>query len=374
MKPSDFFIEIPDDNWNMHDEFNAKMADQLRTGKLSGHSDMDAGYALARLMKTEFTTYGTNQSDVKCTNDDSALAMRALKAVLRRLSVPFEPPFNDFEGWFGYWSAEGMTHSGSWALRRGYINELFTPVLTRLEELEDAGSGPAGFRGVDGEMKNIIFASTGYKPEIVLRDAINNTIEIVKYGETCLIYNRPLTDAGLTWADLVSWWRETQNLKSASDSIVGQDLFKRLLASVGKDSPPEEVLFRAYCEWYGGDENLMKPALLPQVYLYYDPLTHKERQLLEKPERLGRERMDFVLVFPGGIRIVLEVDGQQHYSENGEPSPALYSAMMAEDRELRLRGYEVFRFGGSELKRRDAPEMLRAFFTSLDGRYGNPGK
>jgi hypothetical protein len=43
--------------------------------------------------------------------------------------------------------------------------------------------------------------------------------------------------------------------------------------------------------------------------------------------------------------------------------------MMAEDRALRLRGYEVFRFGGSELMRDDAADMLRAFFASLEERY-----
>ncbi len=39
--------------------------------------------------------------------------------------------------------------------------------------------GPPGLQGVDGELKNLIFAARGPKPRIVLRDAINNVIEIV---------------------------------------------------------------------------------------------------------------------------------------------------------------------------------------------------
>ena len=59
--------------------------------------------------------------------------------------------------------------------------------------------------------------------------------------------------------------------------------------------------------------------------------------------------MDFLLLLPHGVRIVLEVDGKQHYAEGDTASPKLYSEMVSEDRRLRLRGYEVYRFGGYEL-------------------------
>jgi hypothetical protein len=44
--------------------------------------------------------------------------------------------------------------------------------------------------------------------------------------------------------------------------------------------------------------------------------------------------------------------------------------MMAEDRDLRLRGYEVYRFGGHDL--RDTPattRRLEEFFNQLTTRY-----
>ncbi|MFJ1958265.1 hypothetical protein ACIOGT_34375 [Streptomyces microflavus] len=371
MRPSDFFIQIPDANWTMRDELDSKLATQLRQGTLEDHTDLEAGHALARLVKAELTTYGTNQADAKLNDEESALALRTLKTVLRRLGVPFDPPFNDFEGWHGYWSAQGMTHGGSWAMRRGYINGLFTPVLARLEELEDEASDSTGFRGVDGEMKNIIFASSSYKPEIIFRDAISNTIEVVSNADTCLVYNRPLTTAGLTWGELVTWWQQDQHLDSMTDREVGQDLYRRLWASLG--SPPEQLLFRTYCEQYEGEDGGKVPVLLPQVYLHYDPLTRKQRRALNKPDRLNRERMDFLLMLPGGVRIVLEVDGVQHYSvgpdDDKRPSPRLYGEMMAEDRALRLRGYEVFRLGGYELMGDGATSMLRDFFAALDERF-----
>jgi hypothetical protein len=78
-----------------------------------------------------------------------------------------------------------------------------------------------------------------------------------------------------------------------------------------------------------------------------------------------RERMDFLLLLPRGVRIVLEVDGKQHYAEGDTASPKLYSDMVAEDRRLRLRGYEVYRFGGYELDAAGAADMLREFFSEL---------
>jgi very-short-patch-repair endonuclease len=80
---------------------------------------------------------------------------------------------------------------------------------------------------------------------------------------------------------------------------------------------------------------------------------------------LARERMDFLLLLPNAARIVLEVDGKQHYADDDKASPQLYSEMTAEDRRLRLRGYEVYRFGGFELSQSQAPATLRTFFDDL---------
>lgn len=255
----------------------------------------------------------------------------------------------------------------SWKNRRGYLSELFSPVLSRLGETEAAMLDAVAYRGVDGEMKNIIFGSTGAKPEIVLRDAINNVIEVVRYSEFSLIYNRPLTEAGLTWGELVSWWKAEKGLDEKTDQAVAEDLYERLFKSLG--SKVECVLFENYCARYRGDDGKRKPALLPQVYLHYDPLTVKERRAMGKPDRLGSERMDFLLLLPNNIRIVIEVDGKQHYAEGDVASPRLYSKMMAEDRALRLKGYDVYRFGGSEMGAAEAPVTLRKFFDDLEARY-----
>lgn len=79
-------------------------------------------------------------------------------------------------------------------------------------------------------------------------------------------------------------------------------------------------------------------------------------------------RMDFLMLPPETRRVVLEIDGIQHYTRDGGaiPDSAKNSATMAGDRDLKFRGYEVFRFGHDELHDRDgARPVLTDFFRTL---------
>ncbi|MFI6401476.1 hypothetical protein [Streptomyces sp. NPDC050548] len=371
MQPSDFF-ETEDnpfwdgaDPWNVQarisEVFNAELVNKLRQGPVDQVDDLEAAYALTQLASEELEAYGTDSSN-KLDDEQSSLLLRTLRVLLKRQDIEFSPPFRNFTGFRGYWSSQGMSGGGGWAARRGYVNELFTPILGKLEELEDERASVRSVRGVDGELKNLIFASTGYKPQIVVRDAINNIIEVTKYAEYCLFYDRPLSQAGLSWGALADWWRTKNDFADMGDSDVARDLWSRLSDSV-KDNPVERLLFRTYSERYSLGNARELPALIPQVYLHYDPLTKRQRD--GAPSVLARERMDFLLLLPNGVRVVLEVDGKQHYANGNEASPRLYSEMVAEDRRLRLRGYEVYRFGGYELNTEGAEDMLRKFFDDL---------
>jgi very-short-patch-repair endonuclease len=374
MNPSDFFIEEEDPEWElkgldpwsrMRTMLDTALIDQMRRSAQASVDDIDAGYGLAQLAHEELLECGT-QGNPRLSEEEITAVLRALRAVLGRLDVAFDPPFRDFKGFHGYWSKEGMGGGGGWAARRGYLNDLFSPVLSRLDELDDARATNTGVKGVDGQLKNLIFASTGPKPEVVLQDAVNNVIEVIRNAEYCLFYDRPLSAGGLTWGELVDWWRTTAQFGGEDDRAVARDLYLRLNESV-KDNPAEQLLFRTYCERYGDEQAALLPALLPQVYLHYDPLTRLQRA--GQPSVLMRERMDFLLLFPRRVRVVIEVDGKQHYAEGDVASPRLYAEMVAEDRRIRLRGYEVYRFGGYELMQSDAAEMLRSFFNDLLANY-----
>jgi very-short-patch-repair endonuclease len=231
--------------------------------------------------------------------------------------------------------------------------------------------GRLGTHGVDGELKNLIFAADGPKPRIVLRDAINNVIEIVEHAQHCLVYDQPLDESGLTWQKLTVWWAEQDSLPSGDERRHASALYGRLARSLASDA--ERMLFRTYCGLYAREGGFDLPALIPQVYLHYDPYTRQQLGNREGP--LERQRMDFLLLMSRRSRIVLEVDGRHHYAdETGRADPARYGRLVAEDRALHLAGYEVYRFGGHEFTSADASVTLVSFFEQLLSRHGHqPG-
>lgn len=244
--------------------------------------------------------------------------------------------------------------------------------------------------GVSGQIKNIIFAANGPKPEIILSDAMHNDIAIVENEEYCLVYDKPITSKGLLWRDLIVWWQDKN--PDINDKI-DKNLYKRLRLSLG--SKPEKFLFSTYYTEFGEILNEQLPALIPQVYFYYDPKTLKE---LEGKKRLPLpvQRMDFLILFSDKDRVIIEIDGKHHYSNKERvfikvdgsyrcvdkdiASPKNYATMMSEDRKLCLRGYEMYRFGGFEICTSDgngqiviketAKEDIKEFFSNLFNKHG----
>ncbi|WP_298800330.1 hypothetical protein [uncultured Pseudonocardia sp.] len=246
------------------------------------------------------------------------------------------------------------------------VVDLARKVVEEYGDIELAAMmGQFGANGVGGDLRNLIFAADGPKPRIVLRDAISNVIEVVENGEYCLVYDRALGANGLTWRELVTWWSEASSLVG-EERVRALSLYNRLLQSLGNDA--EKLIFRTYCERYGTN-GFDLPALIPQVYLHYDPYTR--RQLGNQPGALERQRMDFLLLFPQQVWVVIELDGIQHYADDADRAdPARYARMVREDRRLRLAGYEVYRFGGAELiDKRAGARMLNEFFDSLLERH-----
>ncbi len=237
--------------------------------------------------------------------------------------------------------------------------------------------------GVAGTMKNLIFASIGEKPQLVIRDAVNNDVEIVKHADKVLVFDRPLPSSGeLLWKDLRAWFAEVNGIESPE--LAKKQLFRRLNQSVlAARSAGEFALFKCYYERYGAALGDRLPVLIPQVYLHYDPYTRRQRG---DEQVLSRQRMDFLMLLEHGVRIVIEVDGRHHYAVKDNrgtdryiASAPRYAEMAAEDRRLRLAGYEVYRFGGHDFMDVDldgrmvgqaAQQSVVDFFDRLLARHG----
>ena len=77
------------------------------------------------------------------------------------------------------------------------------------------------------------------------------------------------------------------------------------------------------------------------------------------------------MLLPDGVRIIIEIDGKQHYSEGDKANPLKYAEMVESDRKLKLYGYEVFRFGGYEFLEDNHPkEKINNFLHLLFSKYG----
>ena len=211
-------------------------------------------------------------------------------------------------------------------------NEGYYKVITRVELPTE-------------QIKNIVFASNKTKPDIVVNNALENSIKIIDAGDA-LVYEDGIPENGLSWMDLVKWYKKFENEDT-------QDKLKdRLVASLS-DSPPEKLFFETYYEFVLQHSGNI-PALIPQVYLYYDPQTKKNRG--GKPV-FEHQRMDFMFIISREHRVVIEIDGIQHYAKDSYIDGThykcadvnRYSEMMKAHREMVLDGYDVYRFGGKEL-------------------------
>ena len=231
--------------------------------------------------------------------------------------------------------------------------------------------------GVHGQVKNIIFAAK-YKPEIVFDDALNNDIRITRNENQCLIYNRSIPSSGVMWNDLVEWYAAENNLTEGQNPEVAFitrlcDCLDTSFKASGAKAGPETWMLQAYYD-LKKELGIDLPALIPQVYLYYDPQTLKQRgyKLFE------HQKMDFLMILSHKDRIVIEIDGKQHYAEGTTASPKLYSEMVRAHREMSLLGYDVYRFGGYEFMGADADETaknkvldnIKQFFVRLFCKYG----
>lgn len=197
--------------------------------------------------------------------------------------------------------------------------------------------------GASGRPKNIVFASVKTKPDLYFVDAINNDIAISNTSDA-LIYDLPLSEGGLLWSNLAEWWKRKEGIGDASEAA--KSLYRRLQQAVkAASSAGEYAIFDSYYRTFRPLLRDALPALVPQVYLHYDPQTIKRRG---NSPVLFRQRMDFLLLLNRNVRVVIEVDGKQHYADGDIASPSKYGEMVKEDRRLRLAGYELYRFGASE--------------------------
>lgn len=138
MRIDDFFKDVPDPRnpWGtVQVELDSDLMLQLVKGTVSDGNSLETALSLIRLVRREYEAFGTDQSQVGISEDESREVLRALRVVLQRQGIEFKPPWRDFPSFHGYWVTEGGY--GSWQARREIIEKWFRPVQDILEEAEE---------------------------------------------------------------------------------------------------------------------------------------------------------------------------------------------------------------------------------------------
>lgn len=216
-------------------------------------------------------------------------------------------------------------------------------------------------------IKNIIFAANDTKPDIVIDNALENKMRIVSVGDA-LVYSEGIPMEGISWKTLVNWYEQ----------FTLDDPYEELVVKLdgALDSVPEKLFFKTYLEYIKANGAEL-PALIPQVYLYYDPKTKAARGGNSVFEH---QRMDFMMILSPEHRVVIEIDGIQHYASDRTidgthykcANVDKYAEMMKAHRDMVLNGYDVYRFGGKELyigNGRSEEEVKTTISTFFDGLF-----
>lgn len=136
MRQEDFYVELTStDPWGAPQRvLNEELVERV-FASTDSRSDVEVAVPLARLVHDEFEAYGTDGSQ-RVSDIESRGVMSALRAVLRRLDVAFDPPFTDFNDFMRYWKRVGASGTGGWQARRNILGDVFNPVHDQLADLQ----------------------------------------------------------------------------------------------------------------------------------------------------------------------------------------------------------------------------------------------
>lgn len=156
---------------------------------------------------------------------------------------------------------------------------------------------------------------------------IDVTQEWIDVINRVLIYEQGIPADGISWKILAEWYEllEIDNTEKQMARVFYECL----------NSEPERIFYKAYIS-YLKKHTKNTPALLPQVYMYYNSKTKSQRdwQIFEQ------QKMDFMMTISLSQRMVFEIDGSQHYAEDDVApgtqykhyaSPARYAEMIIDN-------------------------------------------
>lgn len=140
VRESELWIEEPADPldpWGkIHRRVNNDLIKNLARGPIAGDDDLESAMSLARLVRGAYTSFGTDGT-ANVEPEESRIILRALRMMLERRGLTFDPPWRDYDSFKSHWVSVGASGSGGWQARRDIIGQHFAPIIEALEKAED---------------------------------------------------------------------------------------------------------------------------------------------------------------------------------------------------------------------------------------------
>lgn len=148
--------------WDFEDEqdddgtLDKGTVDAIRRGT-SAVPDVEAAERLLDQVSAVMVSVSTGGHRIDDVKAEYLREYRALSAVLKRLGIKHSNPYSDLWRWYGKWSDDSLP---SWASRRAFIADMYSPVREALEAKADtdrnvatgADDGPTGWADVDAKL------------------------------------------------------------------------------------------------------------------------------------------------------------------------------------------------------------------------------
>lgn len=137
VRESELWIEEPSDPldpWGkIRRSVNIDLIKNLARGPIAGDDDLESAMSLARLVRGAYTSFGTDGT-ANVEPEESRIILRALKMMLERRGLTFDPPWRDYDSFKSHWVSVGASGSGGWQARRDIIGQHFAPIIEALEK------------------------------------------------------------------------------------------------------------------------------------------------------------------------------------------------------------------------------------------------
>lgn len=198
------------------------------------------------------------------------------------------------------------------------------------------------------EKISIIFAASKEKPSTCASglNGHNIKLDINKKNKSYYVYEGEVNKQGIKRQEIEAW--------CLNERISKEEFYKNVKESIGSNAKYQRMFYEYYLESIYNKKTKKDFFLFPEVYVQLNS-TNNDYE--------NKQRVDFLIVLPNNRKVIIEIDGIDHYAEKIDgkwiASMKKYTTDRKFDRKMSQLGYTIYRFSNSEIE--DKKEIEKFF-------------